>query len=87
MKLVSRTVKLGRGPNAHQVVIVGAADYSGIGAKRIKELIQDGMITGGPDPDSGRGDIIIDRDSLDAYRAGQVGGLSIAAEVGPVKGN
>ena len=50
-----------------------AARYSAIGVKRLKELANDGLIAGGPDPDSGRGDWIFDRLSLDRYRQGQLG--------------
>ncbi len=33
---------------------------------------QNGKIKGAPDPDSGRGDWVFDRLSLDAYREGQM---------------
>lgn len=45
-----------------------AALYSSIGQKRLKALADDGDIVGYPDPDSGRGDWIFDKDSLDKYR-------------------
>jgi hypothetical protein len=44
-----------------------AAEY-GIGEKRLKKLARDGKITGGPDPDDGRGSWIFETASLDAYR-------------------
>lgn len=46
--------------------------YSGVGIKRLKALAQDGKIKGAPDPDSGRGDWIFDRASIDAYRESQM---------------
>ena len=81
MKLASRTVKVGTGQQAHHAIVLGAADYSGIGVKRIRQLVLDGFVIGGPDPESGRGDLIVDRDSLDAYRAGQLGVSTVAAEI------
>jgi hypothetical protein len=45
-----------------------AAAYSGIGQKRLKVLAENGEIIGYSDPDSGRGDWIFDRNSLDDYR-------------------
>ena len=52
-----------------------AARYSSIGAKRLKTLAQDDSspVVGFPDPDSGRGDWIFDRVSLDDYRLAQAG--------------
>ncbi len=50
-----------------------AAAYSAIGVKRLKQLADEGKIAGFPDPDSGRGDWIFDRDSLDRYRENQAG--------------
>ena len=81
MKLASRTVKVGSGRHAPEIVVVGAAEYSGIGVKRLMQLVQDGLISGGPDPDSKRGDLIVDQDSIDAFRASQFGGSTIATEV------
>ena len=48
-----------------------AAEYAHLGQKRLKQLACEGLITGGQDPDSGRGDWIFDRDSLDSYRLSQ----------------
>jgi len=48
-----------------------AVSYSGIGRDRLKRLADDGDIVGFPDPDSGRGDWIFDRKSLDEYRMNQ----------------
>lgn len=48
-----------------------AIKYSGIGRDRLKKLADDGEIIGFPDPDSGRGDWIFDRLSLDDYRIKQ----------------
>jgi len=45
-----------------------AAAYSGIGQKRLKVLAENGEIIGYSDQDSGRGDWIFDRTSLDDYR-------------------
>ena len=59
------------------VVVVGAVDYSGLGVKELKRLGNDGIIQGRPDPESGRGDWIFDRESLDAYRAGQLGNAAM----------
>ncbi len=42
--------------------------YSAIGKQRLISLAQDGHIKGFQDPDSGRGDWIFDRLSIDAYR-------------------
>ncbi len=48
-----------------------AARYSAIGRKRLVALAQNRDIKGWQDPDSGRGDWIFDRLSLDAYREAQ----------------
>ena len=48
-----------------------AAEYSGVGQKRLKDLAKGGLITGFQDPDSKRGDWVFDRYSLDEYREGQ----------------
>lgn len=48
-----------------------AAYYSGIGRDRLKDLAAAGRIKGFQDPDSGRGDWIFDRRSLDQYRENQ----------------
>jgi len=45
-----------------------ACEYASLGQHRLKELAFRGVIRGYPDPDSGRGDWIFDRLSLDAYR-------------------
>jgi len=45
-----------------------AALYSSIGRKRLVQLAENGKVTGFQDPDSGRGDWIFDRQSLDEYR-------------------
>jgi len=50
-----------------------AAAYSALGLKRLKGLAQAGRVVGFQDPDSGRGDWIFDRLSLDAYREAQGG--------------
>ncbi len=48
-----------------------AAWYSSIGKQRLIALAQDGHIKGFQDPDSGRGDWIFDRLSIDVYREAQ----------------
>lgn len=45
-----------------------AAAYSCIGEKRLVELADSGEVKGFQDPDSGRGDWIFDRYTLDKYR-------------------
>jgi hypothetical protein len=52
-----------------------AAWYSKIGMKRLVQLAQDGHIKGFQDPDSGRGDWVFCRYSLDEYRENQAGHL------------
>lgn len=49
-----------------------AAGYSNIGQKRLKTLADNGDIIGYPDPNSGRGDWIFDRESIDQYRMAPV---------------
>jgi len=49
-----------------------AAEYAHLGQKRLKELAREGLISGNPDPENGRGDWIFDRESLDAYRLSQL---------------
>ena len=48
-----------------------AAQYAHIGTSRLIQLALSGTVVGFQDPDSGRGDWIIDRLSLDKYREGQ----------------
>ena len=48
-----------------------AARYSAIGKQRLITLARDGQIKGFQDPDSGRGDWIFDRLSIDVYREAQ----------------
>ena len=50
-----------------------AAWYSKIGKQRLIQLAQDGHIKGFQDPDSGRGDWVFCRLSLDEYRENQAG--------------
>lgn len=50
-----------------------AAFYSGIGKERLKDLAREGHVKGFQDPDSGRGDWIFDKQSLDLYRENQAG--------------
>jgi len=45
-----------------------AAVYSSIGQKRLKTLAEGGEIIGYSDQDSGRGDWIFDKNSIDEYR-------------------
>jgi hypothetical protein len=45
-----------------------AARYSAVGRKRLVTLAQEGAVKGWQDPDSGRGDWIFDRLSIDNYR-------------------
>lgn len=52
-----------------------ACRYSAIGKDRLKQLALAGEIAGFSDPDSGRGDWIFDRHSLDKYRENQAGYL------------
>ena len=52
-----------------------AAIYSGIGRNRLKILAERGEIIGFSDPDSGRGDWIFDKNSIDEYRKLQSGQL------------
>lgn len=52
--------------------ITDAAEYSSIGRHRLRELVlKKKAIKGFIDPDSKRGDVIIDRLSLDDYRESQ----------------
>jgi hypothetical protein len=60
--------------------IKAAAQYSAIGINRLKELAERRIVRGFKDPDSDRGDWIFDRESLDAYRMGQAGGMETARE-------
>ena len=53
--------------------------YSAIGRDRLKALAQSGELLGFPDPDSGRGDWIFDRLSLDAYREAQAAAASYSS--------
>ena len=55
-----------------------AARYTSLGEKQLKELAKSVAITGGPDTESGRGDWIFDRVSLDAYRAACINVVSKA---------
>ena len=61
--------------NPRWLKIKEAARYSAIGKDRLKQLAGDGIIVGFNDPDSGRGDWIFDRYSLDQYREDQAGNL------------
>lgn len=45
-----------------------AAAYSNIGQKRLKDLAKRKLIAGYIDPNSGRGDWIFDKKSIDVYR-------------------
>ena len=56
---------------ARWIKLDAAARYSSIGTKKLKQLAKDDKIVGFKDPDSGRGDWIIDRNSLDDYRLSQ----------------
>jgi hypothetical protein len=59
-----------------------AAFYSKIGRDRLKKLAVEGKVKGFQDPDSGRGDWIFDRESIDDYIENQGGILRIkAAEI------
>ena len=49
-----------------------AAEYSGIGRKRLILLAKQGHIKGYQDPDTRRHDWIFDRLSIDAYRERQI---------------
>jgi hypothetical protein len=49
-----------------------AAKYAAIGKHRLIALAKNGKVRGFQDTDSGRGDWIFDRHSLDAYREGQI---------------
>jgi len=53
-----------------------ACTYAHIGRKRLKRIALEGHVKGCPDPDSKRGDWIFDRLSLDAYREGQMPGVT-----------
>jgi len=48
-----------------------ASVYGRIGTKRLKQLATEGKVKGFQDPDSGRGDWVFDRLSIDEYREGQ----------------
>ena len=61
--------------NPRWLKIKEAVRYSAIGKDRLKQLAADGIIIGFNDPDSGRGDWIFDRHSLDHYREDQAGNL------------
>jgi len=45
-----------------------AANYSGYGMSKLKELATRGSIRGYQDPDSKRGDWVFDKESIDEYR-------------------
>ena len=45
-----------------------ASHYGNIGIKRLKQLAADGSVRGFKDPDSGRGDWVFDKLSIDKYR-------------------
>jgi len=57
-----------------------AAYYSKIGRDRLKKLADEGELKGFQDPDSGRGDWIFDRLSLDEYRENQEGRIRLKAK-------
>jgi len=58
--------------NARWIKLKEAVAYASIGKMRLKQLAKDGKVAGFADPDSKRGDWIFDRQSIDAYRLGQV---------------
>ncbi len=57
--------------DARWISLKDAAHYSHIGQKRLVALAESGDVTGFRDPDSGRGDWIFDRESIDKYRMNQ----------------
>lgn len=59
-------------PCGRWLTLKEACRYSSIGLHRLKKLASDGTIKGTPDPDNGRGDWIFDKESIDAYREGQM---------------
>ena len=61
--------------NPRWLKLKDAVLYSAIGKERIKQLALVGEIVGFSDPDSGRGDWIFDRESIDQYRLNQAGYL------------
>lgn len=54
-----------------------ATRYAAIGKGRLVSLAVSGVIRGAQDPDSGRGDWIFDRLSIDEYREAQMSPVSI----------
>ncbi|MFH1984824.1 MAG: helix-turn-helix domain-containing protein [Pseudomonadota bacterium] len=54
------------------LTLKAAAAYSAIGRQRLIDMARSGAIRGGQDQDSGRGEWIFDRESIDAYREGQM---------------
>ena len=57
--------------DARWISLKEAAHYSSIGQKRLIALAESAAIVGFKDPDSGRGDWIFDRESIDEYRLNQ----------------
>jgi len=58
-------------PDARWISLKEAARYSNIGQKRLISLAESSVVVGFKDPDSGRGDWVFDRESLDEYRLNQ----------------
>jgi hypothetical protein len=57
--------------DARWISLKQAAHYSNIGQKRLISLAESSAVVGFRYPDSGRGDWIFDRESLDEYRLKQ----------------
>jgi hypothetical protein len=57
-----------------------ACQYSALGKARLIDLAQQGQVRGFQDPESGRGDWIFDRLSIDEYRLGQAKGADCTAQ-------
>ena len=57
--------------DARWISLKEAAQYSNIGQKRLISLAESSAVVGFKDPDSGRGDWVFDRESLDEYRLNQ----------------
>jgi hypothetical protein len=75
MKLTTTTKRKVIGGTEVIITKMGAVDYVSMNKDRLKALAQDpeSPVDGYPDPDSGRGDWIFDRESLDEYRMQQSG--------------
>jgi hypothetical protein len=63
-----------------------AAQYASIGEARLRELVAQGVIHGASDPGNKRGDLVVDRESIDRYWLDLCGHDAITAAVAKFKG-